>query len=48
MDAYVYRLIRIGFPDAEAREVCNDIMSRYGAVSLDEYITELEQDAYVD
>ena len=47
MDAYVYRLIRIGFGKTEAEEVAKDFLFRFGAVALDEYITELEED-YVD
>ena len=48
MDAYVYRLVRLGFSDKEAREVCRDILKRFGAVSLDEYIDDLESDYNVD
>lgn len=48
MDAYIYRLVRIGFPRKEAKEICRDFLQRFGAVSLDEYINNLEQDAYVD
>ena len=48
MDAYIYRLIRVGFPRKEAKEICSDFLQRFGAVSLDEYINSLEQDAYVD
>ena len=48
MDAYIYRLVRIGFSRKEAKEICKDFLQRFGAVSLDEYINNLEQDAYVD
>lgn len=48
MDAYIFRLVRLGFPQREARELCEDFLLHYGAVSLDEYINELESDCYVD
>lgn len=48
MDAYIFRLKRIGFSEKDAEDICVEFMIRFGAVALDEYITELESDAYVD
>lgn len=48
MDIYIMRLIRVGFEASEARKTCEDFIKNYGIVSLDEYITELESDCYVD
>lgn len=48
MESYVRRLERVGVSAAEAYRIVFDFLKVFGSKELEEYITALEVEAYVD
>lgn len=48
MEKYIRRLERIGVSAHEAYQIAYDFLKVFGSEELEEYINELEKEAYVD
>lgn len=46
-NSYVMRLIRIGIPIHDAYKIIFDFIKNFGTKGLEEYISDLERNAYV-